>query len=355
MAFFPPSPADGDQANVGNIIYQWSTALGAWNRVGTTVVQLVDGQNVALSGNLQVNGLGTSLFTTNITTSKAITASLNISSSGNVIGSNLVTGGGLFVTGNTETGALSVTGVATSGSLNTGAITTTGISSSGSIQTGANLNATNTVTAATLSSTGNITVNGNVAGGGSINVPGNISGGNLISIGTVESLGAISTAGNVTAAGNISSQYFIGNGYFLTGIQSGGGGGGGALGSRSNVTITTGSIANGVTVNTSITAYKGYALYKVFANLGAWVRVYTSTSARTTDASRSVYTDPQPGAGVVAEVVTLNPNETTLMSPAAIGWNNEATPSNVIPIAVTNLSGSTANIEIIFTVLPLEV
>jgi hypothetical protein len=352
MAFFPPTPSDGDQANVGNIIYQWSTALGAWNRVGTTVVQLVDGQNVTLSGNLQVNGLGTSLFTTNITTSKAITASLNISSSGNVVGSNLVTNGGLYVTGNTETGALSVTGVATSGSLNTGLITATGVSSSGSIQSSGNVNAINTVTASTLSSTGNITVNGNIVGGGSVGVPGNISGGNLISLSEIQSIGAISTAGNVVAAGNVSGQYVFGNAYFMTGISAGGGSG---LGTRSNVTITTGSIANGVTVETSFTAYKGYALYKIFTSQGAWVRVYTSQAARTTDASRSIFNDPQPGSGVVAEVVTLNPNETTLMSPATIGWNNEATPSNVIPVSITNISGDSANIEVIFTVLQLEV
>ena len=68
MAFFPVSPTDGQQANVGNITYQWSAATGAWNRVGTTVVPLFDQPLVSITGNLLVTGNGTSLFTSAITT-----------------------------------------------------------------------------------------------------------------------------------------------------------------------------------------------------------------------------------------------------------------------------------------------
>jgi hypothetical protein len=350
MAFFPASPTDGEYANVGNITYQWSTALGAWNRVGTSVTPLIDGQNVSISGNLQVSGSGISLFTTNITTTKALTSVLAISAGGNITGANLLTGGDIEAAGTIVGGVASITGTITSGGLTTGLITGSGVGLSGSLSTSAvgnvstgNVVAINLVQGTTLSATGNLTVAGNVTTGGSASFPGNVSGGNLV------------TLGSVTAVGNVSGTYILGNGAFLTGISTGGGGGGVSLGSRSNVTVYTGSIANGASYVGSFTAYKGYALYKVATSMGAWVRIYTSILAQTADANRAMTSDPQPGAGVIAEVITLNPNTVTLISPGAIGYNDEATPSNAIPITIQNISGGNANIAVTFTVLQLEV
>jgi hypothetical protein len=123
--------------------------------------------------------------------------------------------------------------------------------------------------------------------------------------------------------------------------------------SRATVSGTTASLANAATANLSITGYKGYILYKIQTSTNAWVRIYTDTDSRTADASRNELTDPAPSAGVIAEVITSGP-QTILISPGALGFNNEASPTTNIPIAVTNKSGNTAAITVTLTVLQLE-
>ena len=116
----------------------------------------------------------------------------------------------------------------------------------------------------------------------------------------------------------------------------------------------TASIANAAYSTNSVTLAKGYTIYKITTSAASWVRVYTNVAARTTDATRSQTTDPQPGAGVIAEVITTGAN-VVVMSPATIGFNDESPVSNTIPIAVTNLSGSTGTITVTFTYLELEI
>jgi hypothetical protein len=196
----------------------------------------------------------------------------------------------------------------------------------------------------TLSAVGNATVAGNITGGGSISAPGNITGGNLLTIGSV-----LATA-NLSAVGNVQGTYILGNGALLTGVVTGGGG----AGNRANVNATTASLANAAVFNGTVTLAKGYSIYKITTSAASWVRVYTNIAARTADASRSQTTDPQPGAGVIAEVITTGAN-TVVMSPATIGFNDENPVSNTIPITVTNLSGSTTAVTVTFTYLGLEI
>lgn len=364
MAWFPTSPTDGQQANVGNITYQWSAATGAWNRVGTTVPTLLDGLTVAISGNLAVNGNGLSVF------QGPIQAFGNISATGNVIGQSFDTAGTVSSTGNVTGGNLiSLGSISAVGSITafngtfTGAISTTGgIVSTGNITAG-NVLGLNTIRASTLSSTGNITVSGNIFGGGQITAPGNITGSNLVAttqvyaplvsaVGNViAGSNIVAQTGAISAAGNIiSGQFFVGNGSLLTGISTGGV----SLGTRANVIANSGTIANAITANASFVAYPGYALYKVTTSVAAWVRVYSNVAARTADAARTQFNDPLPSAGVIAEVITSGAN-IVLISPAAVGFNDENPVSNVIPVAITNLSGSSADVGVTFTVVQLEV
>jgi len=132
------------------------------------------------------------------------------------------------------------------------------------------------------------------------------------------------------------------------------GGGGGSMASRASLAGTTSSLANGATGDLTITGYKGYALYKIATSAAAWVRVYVSTAARTADASRAEGADPTPGSGVIAEVITTG-SQTILISPGAIGFSNESSPSTNISLAVTNKSGSTASITVTLTAVQLEV
>lgn len=125
------------------------------------------------------------------------------------------------------------------------------------------------------------------------------------------------------------------------------------LGSRAALAGTTASLANAATGNLQITGYKGYMLYKIQTSAAAWVRIYTDAASRSADSSRAEGTDPTPGSGVIAEVITTGA-QTILISPGAIGFNNESSPTTAIELAVTNKSGSTAAITVTLTAVKLE-
>lgn len=124
--------------------------------------------------------------------------------------------------------------------------------------------------------------------------------------------------------------------------------------SRTTAAATTSSLANAATGNITITGYKGYMLYKVQTSHAAWVRVFVSSAARSSDSSRAEGADPTPGAGVIAEVISSG-SQTLLISPGAIGFSNESSPTTDIYCAVTNKSGGTASITVTLTLVALEV
>ena len=127
--------------------------------------------------------------------------------------------------------------------------------------------------------------------------------------------------------------------------------GGGALQSRTVVTGSTSSIINNATDNVNLTGFKSYALMKVGLSANAWIRLYTDSTSRTNDASRSVGEDPLPGSGVIAEVVGSSDQ---LITPFVMGGNMDGSPSTTIYAAITNLSGSTQSITANLTILQLE-
>jgi hypothetical protein len=126
------------------------------------------------------------------------------------------------------------------------------------------------------------------------------------------------------------------------------------LTSRGTVAGTTASLANNATGNLTIAGFKGYVLYKIQTSAGAWVRIYTDGSSRTADAGRAQTSDPSPGSGVIAEVITSGA-QTIVVGPGTIGFNNESSPTTNIELAVTNLSGSTATVTVTLTILKIEV
>lgn len=98
---------------------------------------------------------------------------------------------------------------------------------------------------------------------------------------------------------------------------------------------------------------KTYSLLKIQTSHAAWVTLYVSDAARDSDASRSETTDPLPGSGVIAEVITTGA-QTQIITPGAIGWNNDGTPSTTVYAKVVNKSGSTANVTVTLTFVALE-
>jgi len=111
------------------------------------------------------------------------------------------------------------------------------------------------------------------------------------------------------------------------------------------------SIANGASANVSIVTPKGYALYKIQTSHAAWVTLYSDTSSRTADASRSEFTDPTPGSGVLAEVITGG-SATQLITPATVCFNSSG--SNTTYAKIVNKSGSTVNLTVTLTLVGLE-
>ena len=122
---------------------------------------------------------------------------------------------------------------------------------------------------------------------------------------------------------------------------------------RTTANISTGNIADGASSSIAISAAKVYALLKVQTSAAAWVTLYTDPTSRTADSGRSETTDPTPGSGVIAEVITTGA-ATQIITPGTIGWNNDGTPTQSVYGKVVNKSGSTANITVTLHYLPLE-
>ena len=123
------------------------------------------------------------------------------------------------------------------------------------------------------------------------------------------------------------------------------------LPSRTTAQVTATSLADGASVSLSITTPKAYGLMKIETTHAAWVTLYSSTNARTNDANRSETTDPTPGSGVLAEVITAGAT-TQLITPGTFCFNEDA--SNTTYAKVVNKSGSTANITVTLTYVQLE-
>ncbi len=111
------------------------------------------------------------------------------------------------------------------------------------------------------------------------------------------------------------------------------------------------SIANLSYVNVSFSTPKSYALMSIQTTHAAWVTLYSSTSARTSDATRSQFTDPTPGSGVLSEVITTGA-QTQAITPATICYNEGGTGTTYAKIV--NQSGSTAVVGVTLTYLKLE-
>ena len=149
-----------------------------------------------------------------------------------------------------------------------------------------------------------------------------------------------------------SHQAMTGTIYVLD--ESGGGGGGSGLEARTTAQATANNLANNSSTNITIAAAKTYALHAIQTSHAAWVTLYTDTASRTNDANRSETTDPLPGAGVIAEIITSDGAKQRI-TPGTIGYNDDGTPSTNAYIKVVNKSGSTANVTVTLYFVKLEV
>jgi hypothetical protein len=65
-------------------------------------------------------------------------------------------------------------------------------------------------------------------------------------------------------------------------------------------------------------------------------------------------TDPLPGSGVIAEVITTSNNQTVLFTPATLGFNGDAPAATTIYASVKNKGSGLATIQVTLTLVQLE-
>ena len=122
---------------------------------------------------------------------------------------------------------------------------------------------------------------------------------------------------------------------------------------RTTAQASTGNINDGAVSNILLTATKTYALLKIQTSHAAWVTLYTNIPSRSADSGRNETTDPLPGTGVIAEIITSD-GAVQDITPGTIGWNDDTTPSNNLYAKVVNKSGSTANITVTVHFVQIE-
>lgn len=157
------------------------------------------------------------------------------------------------------------------------------------------------------------------------------------------------TSAGATVTGDLS---FTGD-LYQNGILFSNSGSGTGLQSRTTASGTTIALSTGGSDNIEIAVAKTYVLHKIQTSVAAWVTLYTSDAARTADASRAETTDPQPGSGVIAEVITSS-GATQPITPGTIGWNDEATPNTNVYLKVVSKYGSVASITVTLYYVALE-
>ena len=121
---------------------------------------------------------------------------------------------------------------------------------------------------------------------------------------------------------------------------------------RKTISYTATGIQDNIATNISITTPKTYALLKMETSHAVWATLYADTTSRTNDSTRSETTDPVPGSGVLAEIITTSATA-QLITPGTICYNSGG--ANTTYAKIVNKSGSQVNLQITLTLVPLEV
>ena len=123
---------------------------------------------------------------------------------------------------------------------------------------------------------------------------------------------------------------------------------------RQSVSTSTLTLAAGANTTVTLSGYKTYMMYGIQATAtNIWISVYSNTSSMTSDASRTSSTDPTPGTGVIAEVITKDSNM-NYFTPGVIGYNNDSSVSGNIYVRITNIGSTSTTLTASLNILRLE-
>lgn len=124
--------------------------------------------------------------------------------------------------------------------------------------------------------------------------------------------------------------------------------------SRTTLSTVFDSLGSGASAINVVPGFKGYNLYKIITSHAAEIRFYVSAETAAADASRATGNPIPAGAGVIAEVVTSGA-ESVLITPGAVGFNDDNPVSSNIYISATNLGVGTQTISVNFVAVETEV
>jgi hypothetical protein len=129
------------------------------------------------------------------------------------------------------------------------------------------------------------------------------------------------------------------------------------LPTRQSVIKTTVSLANNAVEDGTLSlGYKTAALVQIQFDRACRVRLYATTADRTTDTGppdRSIYTDPAPGQGMLAEFL-VSAAKTLHVAPVVSLSNQDSTPNTNLYYRIENRSGSTSTVTVTLIVVPQE-
>jgi hypothetical protein len=129
------------------------------------------------------------------------------------------------------------------------------------------------------------------------------------------------------------------------------------LGLTSRTTVnaaTPTSLSVNVSGDCQVVGFRSYLLSKVVTNYPAWVRIYSDINSRAADSTRTEGTDPLPGKGVIAEVITTAGSLTQLITPGVFASNSDSITTTTIYLSVTNKHTAPITINVSLTILQLE-
>jgi hypothetical protein len=135
---------------------------------------------------------------------------------------------------------------------------------------------------------------------------------------------------------------------------TGSGGGGYTPPVRDNVSGTTPVLQPTASIAATAAMGKSYRLYRITTTRPARVRLYATQAYLDADAGRAIGVDPVGDHGLMFEFVTTASLLTAALSPVVDGVNLESTPSDNIPISITNLDSVAGDVTVSLTYMKTE-